>query len=176
MSLLPENSTQFERDIEAQFLDAFGPAQTIPTVWTAEDCPVAFLPYLAWSLAITLWDDEWSEEEKRDAIARAIFVHRHRGTVGAINRAVESLGLSTTIQRWFEYEGDPYTFRVSVDADATPVTIDDLKLLHSIILDAKAARSHLDTIDTQRTRDWTTKMAMAVTRTTVREALPVELA
>lgn len=70
-SLLPANSTPWEI---AQSLTSAS-RRPLPTdlprqVWNPDTCPVEFLPYLAWGLGLEIWDDEWSEQKKRDVVAR----------------------------------------------------------------------------------------------------------
>ena len=90
-SLLPPSSTPLERAIEqtqAQFL----PPLYVPTLWNADTCPAAFLPYLAWALSVDEWDHGWSVEKKRAVIKESRFIHQHKGTPSAIRRALASIG------------------------------------------------------------------------------------
>lgn len=91
-SLLPYNSTAAERALEAAGTDAIN----IPVVEGFRDpwrCPVALLPWLAWSLSVDQWDPAWPEEVKRETIAASIEVHRRKGTVWAMRRALAAAGL-----------------------------------------------------------------------------------
>lgn len=90
-SLLPYNATAAELALEetgrrvidlpvlAGFLDP-------------ETCPEALLPWLAWSLSVDEWDDQWPVDRKRAVTAASIDVHRHKGTVWAIRRALAAAG------------------------------------------------------------------------------------
>lgn len=84
--------------------------------WT---CPFAFLPWLAWSLSVDVWDDTWSEHRKRSVIAASPAIHRIKGSRKAIRLALEALGLRPTIVSW--HEDDPparrATFRVDAEFD-----------------------------------------------------------
>ena len=54
--------------------------------------PYQPLTMLAWSLSVDEWDDEWSEESKRQAILNSIHIHKHKGTISAIRRVMKSVG------------------------------------------------------------------------------------
>lgn len=81
VSLLPPNRTLWEsalsltsaarRPLNARVIrDALDP-------WT---CPEHLLPWLAWAWSIDLWSDEWTTQRKRRVIARAVRLHRLKGT------------------------------------------------------------------------------------------------
>lgn len=81
-----------------------------------ETCPLHLLPWLAWEYAVDFWDDSWTEEEKRQVIKDAAYVHQHRGTAGAVRRSLGAVSLPTTVVEWWEDtpRKAPYTFRVEV--------------------------------------------------------------
>ncbi|ENJ4078801.1 phage tail protein I [Enterobacter hormaechei] len=79
-------------------------------------CPAHLLPWLAWEFAVDSWEEAWTEEEKRQVIRDAAYVHQHRGTAGAVRRSLSAVSLPTTVVEWWEDtpRKDPYTFRVEV--------------------------------------------------------------
>jgi phage tail P2-like protein len=117
-SLLPPNSTSLERSIEAAMntrLNAL--PNPIRTLWNPDTCPTHLLGWLAWANSVDVWDQSWSEAEQRAAIRAAWFVHRHKGTIGAVRRALAALNIGLEIREWFE-TGDPRgTFRIDAFAD-----------------------------------------------------------
>ncbi len=90
-SLLPHNATHTERAIEAA-TDRPIPV-LIGDLCNPATCPAALLPWLAWALSVDDWDPEWSEEVKRNVIAVSVEVHRRKGTVWAMRRALDAAGL-----------------------------------------------------------------------------------
>lgn len=90
-SLLPLNSTPAERAIEGA-TDRPVPAP-IRDLWNPDRCPAALLPWLAWALSVDDWDASWTEEVQRAVIAASIEIHRHKGTIWAMKRAVQAAGL-----------------------------------------------------------------------------------
>ena len=78
-SLLPPNATRFERALEAgaaRIVDVPSP----PDLDDPMTCPVELLPWLAWGLSVDTWDADWSDQDKRVAVATSIALHRHKGT------------------------------------------------------------------------------------------------
>lgn len=116
-SILPGNATPLERNLEkfpSRLSEAPDPIQRL---WDAEECPEHILPYLAWALSVEEWQDSWSIEQRRQVVLDAIGVHRRKGTVGAVRKSLESLGFTTDLTEWFEYDGEPHTFRVDAYAE-----------------------------------------------------------
>lgn len=89
--LLPPNSTQLEH-AQAASSDVDQLPVELRTLWSAEHCPAAFLPYLAWALSVDFWDMATTEAQQRALIAGAIAWHRKRGTPWAIKQALAAIG------------------------------------------------------------------------------------
>ncbi|MFV0645329.1 MAG: phage tail protein I [Sphingomonadaceae bacterium] len=116
--LLPPQSTEMERvmaDLIGQYLTP--PPPDYVSFWNPDTCPLALLPHLAWAYSVDIWDDEWSEDEQRAVVREAIFVHRHKGTVGAVRAALDALGIGLDITEWWQDGSAPYTFRIDTYAD-----------------------------------------------------------
>lgn len=147
-ALLPPNSTPLEHALaNVCVLEAIQP-EAIATLWSPQRCPVQALPWLAWAFSVDNWDAGWPEATQRKAIADAYFVHRQKGTLGAIRRAVEILGAEIGISEWFQHGGDPHTFRLRANASATwlnaGVTLGPAYLdqLCRVVNNTKPVRSH----------------------------------
>lgn len=145
LSLLPPNATPLERALEVVTRRAFDVPVPVKTVWDPETCPVELLPWLAWAFAVDQWDSRWSEVQKRAVVGNAIAIHRYRGTLGAVKRAIASLGYDITIREWFEESPrrDPFTFRAEVRIADSGVELPLYRQLEQLINDAKNVRSHL---------------------------------
>ncbi|MCV4725358.1 phage tail protein I, partial [Escherichia coli] len=84
--------------------------------------PVHLLPYLAWAFSVDRWDRNWPEETKRQVIRDAWLIHRHKGTISALRRAIEPLGYLIRVSEWWEFGGEPGTFTVEVGTLDSGVT------------------------------------------------------
>ena len=93
MSILPPNSTSLERALEAALQAMCDLQVPVRDLWNPEICPATHLPWLAWALSVDVWDSGWPEAIKRAVIAASIDVHRRKGTVAAVRRAIAAAGL-----------------------------------------------------------------------------------
>jgi len=99
--LPPNNSGAAELAIE----QATGGITLLPDairpLWTPDTCPASLLPWLAWTLSVDQWEPTWTEAQKREVIKASVEIHRRKGTVWAIRRALEAAGLgdATLIER-----------------------------------------------------------------------------
>lgn len=80
-NLLPPNQTALEKRLSFELSQIFNLEVPISLLWHAEHCPTALLPWLAWTLSVDEWDDNWSEEQAQHhfAIGTAAQAKRHSG-------------------------------------------------------------------------------------------------
>ncbi|WP_054917704.1 phage tail protein I [Pseudomonas sp. NBRC 111138] len=142
-SLLPINSTQLERAMEAAFFEKT--IVPLRDLYNADTCPVHLLPHLAWAWSVDRWDYRWTEATKRAAIKASYYIHAHKGTIGALRRVVEPLGYLIEIIEWFNTvpEGVPGTFALKVGVLDTGITEEMYQELERLIDDAKPVSRHL---------------------------------
>jgi phage tail P2-like protein len=119
--LLPPSATPF---VQAMERAAGCRISAIPTpmrsMWNPNTCPDNVLPWLAWAFDVDQWDPTWSDAQKRAVINAAYSVAAHKGTIGAVQNALNALGVGITIIEWFNDTpvGEPYTFRIVVQPNA----------------------------------------------------------
>lgn len=146
-SLLPLNSTQLERAIEA----AIDEDTEIPlrTLYNPNTCPVALLPWLAWAWSVDRWDSSWPEAVKRSAIRSAFYIHLRKGTIGSLRRVVEPLGYIIEVREWWQTApmGAPGTFALQVGVLETGISEEMYEELERLIDDAKPVSRHLTGLD-----------------------------
>jgi len=107
------------------------------------------LPHLAEQFHITGnegWINCQNEEEKRDLIKNSIKLHKYRGTKYALIKVLDVLGLNGKISEWFEYDGTPYHFRLSVDMNDRSFDLTTESQLLELIEENKNVRSKLEQI------------------------------
>lgn len=90
VTLLPPNRTPWEKALSLTSAARRPlPAEIVREAvnpWTA---PEHLLPWLAWSWSIDLWNDNWTTERKRRVIARAVRLHRLKGTEAGLREHIE---------------------------------------------------------------------------------------
>lgn len=142
-SLLPLNSTPLELGIEATFAET----TLIPlrALYNPDSCPEHFLPHLAWAWSVDRWDPAWPEPVKRAAIKASFYIHKHKGTIGALRRVVEPLGYLIEVLEWWQTvpEGVPGTFALKVGVLDTGITEEMYLELERLIDDAKPVSRQL---------------------------------
>ncbi|MDK1707007.1 phage tail protein I [Serratia marcescens] len=142
-ALLPPNATEWEKHL-AQVSTLFTNTPIpLRTLWHPDTCPVSLLPYLAWAFSVDQWDANWPEPQKRDAIKSAFYIHQHKGTVGAVRRAVQNFGGEIRIVEWWEDGAEPGTFRLEISLLDTGISESDLMLMMRQINQVKPLSRHL---------------------------------
>lgn len=146
--LLPPNATPLERRLAA--VNArLGELDTAPlrNLLNPATCPAALLPWLAYGLSVDLWDDTWSEAQKRAVCAASIAVHRSKGTRAAVLSALAALDVTASIIEWFQEapQAAPYTFKVDIETESQGMTAARLGTIEQQITALKPVRSHFKT-------------------------------
>ncbi len=146
-SILPPNASVLQKDVEAVITERLLSLNIDVISWmnNADICPEEILPWLAWAVSVDVWDNNWSIETKRSVIKESIQVHKLKGTIGALRRALASFGFADIrIEEWFDYGGEPFTFRVYAIFQEDGLSIEEANLIHASIMQTKNLRSHLD--------------------------------
>ena len=175
MTILPPNRTPFEVAMESAIKSGQNISDlVIRNLWNPDTCPLEVLPWLAWALSVDKWDQDWSEEIKRNVVRSSVEVHRKKGTVHAIKQAVRAVYSDTEINEWFNYGGNPYHFKIAVDiGNGLGFSYDLAGQIKDVALSAKNVRSKLEalTIIIRQMAD-TPKIGSAVISANTIEILP----
>ena len=146
VSVLPSHSSGIEKAMEGAGTKSI--RQTIPKVWDVDECPEELLPWLAHTLSVDSWQQNWGEARKRDVIRASVDVHKHKGTLYAVKRAIEALGYEASVAEWHNLEtpGAPYTYELVFDQREVPALLEDLRRAVAAVDQAKSVRSHMTTL------------------------------
>ena len=128
----------------AMSLAALWQKVSIPIIYPAIDSlPEALLDILAKDFKVDWYDYNYGIRAKRALIKDAAFVHKHMGTVEAVEKALTDVWPPSHVEEWFEYGGDPYFFRVILEVHQTeePIYVDSA--LNAVNF-YKPVRSHLE--------------------------------
>lgn len=109
----------------------------------------ATLDVLAYDLHVDWYDYSYPIEVKHRTIRDSVKVHRQLGTKYAVETALGAVFPGTTVKEWFEYGGDPYMFKVIVDATETGVSAERQAAVLERTKFYKNLRSHLEAIGYQ---------------------------
>lgn len=144
-NLLPPNATILERNLAAAAAAIEGVPVPLRDLWNPDACPVAWLPFLAFAFSVDRWDMNWSEKTKRAVIKAAYFVHKKKGTIGALRRVVEPLGYLIRVLEWWQIDppGPRGTFQLDIGVLDTGITEEMYLELERLIDDAKPLARHM---------------------------------
>lgn len=146
-SLLPPNASTLLRDLEEIFGDSFDLPTLNRYVVNPDLAPAHILPWLAWALSVDDWSDNWPEQIRRNVIKASVEVHRKKGTIGALKKALQAFNYTNVkVEEWFEYGADPYFFRVFFDVNEPGFDVNILPQVQKVIESTKNARSHLESL------------------------------
>lgn len=168
-SLLPPNATNAERALE-DAMRVGADISMVGTLWNPLTCPPEVLPFLAWGLSISRWDENWTLAEKRAETAGAIQFHQRKGTRGIVQEVLSRFHPLLEIVEWWEANprGIPGTFEVRAPAPDIPASFLTTETAAAIIRDVasvKPVSRHFDfvqSLEAQATL-WLNGTAMTAT-------------
>lgn len=138
--LLPPNRTSLEAAL-ADSLTLTSDPSPIATIWDADSCPTAWLPWLAWSLSVEGWESAISEEQQRQLIRDAVPTHRRKGTPAAVIAALASIGLDARISDSRAAGGTPHAFEIDIDLHDRGIDESTPQRIEALIAEYKNVRS-----------------------------------
>lgn len=151
-SILPLNASDLEKDIELSGKNRIDYIDNpIGTIWNPRIVQSHILPYLAFALSVDKWENDWPDNIKRQVVEASVVVHRRKGTVGAVKKAIEATGINVSFTEWFENSSVPHTFTITAWSDENINNDGTTKLLPKAYIDTidgvnltKPARSHFE--------------------------------
>lgn len=140
--LLPLNATPLERAVDGASARLDEVDVPVGDLWSPARCPLALLPWLAWTLGVETWDPDWPEETKRQFVAEAFAVHREKGTPAAIRRVLRLIGAVYELVEGPAGGLARMTARVTI-FNSESIALDSLADVQAALDRAKRASLHL---------------------------------
>ncbi len=131
---------------EIQITQLYDEFRAISNLYLLKDAPSLLVDFLAFEKHVDFYEG-LSLEEKKNVVRNALHVHRKKGTKFALLRVFELLNLDGKIKEWYEYDGDPYYFKASIDVSDRGVDDATIQLLERLIKTYKNNRSWLEVLD-----------------------------
>jgi len=147
-----------------ELFDRLGTLDLTPLIiYIVDNVEASALPHLAEQFHVT-GNEGWllagNKLEQRELIKESIKIHKIKGTKAAVKNVLQALNLNGTIQEWFEYEGDPYHFRILITLNDRAYDAGTFDLLKKMIDEYKNVRSVLEEINIESqftcSPDWLT--------------------
>lgn len=106
------------------------------------------IDHLAYQFHVDFYDPSLNLERKKELVKSSIPHHRKKGTTWAIEDLLSKAFDTSNIKEWFEYDGDPYYFRIHTKdiLGSEQKYIDTIKALNTV----KNTRSWLEKIVIER--------------------------
>ena len=92
--------------------------QAVRILNDVDSMPEWRLDEYAWEYGILWYDATGDIEEKRNQIRNANIVYRTLGTKGGVLDAVKNIFGEGSIEEWYQYDGDPYHYKIYVTDDS----------------------------------------------------------
>ena len=108
------------------------------------ELPEGLVDILAYDFHIDWYDYSYPLSVKRDILRNGMRVHEKMGTKYAVETALRDVYKSARVEEWFEYGGEPYTFRVIIDVGVDGLTDEMKKKLEGKMRHYKNLRSHCE--------------------------------
>jgi len=121
-------------------------AKLINIIATLSEQTDDVLAQLAYDRHIEGYSHVLPRSVRESLVRKAIQLHRYKGTPAAMQSALDSLGYGMTIKEWFEYDGEPYHFKIELDLFGQEITEAEYALIDTFIRQYKNVRSKLDGI------------------------------
>lgn len=109
-----------------------------------DQLPEDLLDILAKDFAVDWYDHDYDLAAKRRTIKSAPYIHRHRGTAGAVLRGIRAIYPGSRLEEWWQYGGEPYHFRVMLDMSGSDASYVSTERVLWAIGYYKSLRSHND--------------------------------
>ena len=136
------------KSLTAELLTVSGQMENVLIYSRIDQLPEELVDILAYDMHVDWYSYEDPLAVKRQTLKDSVKVHKHLGTKYAVETAIGAFFPGGTVQEWFEYEGQPHHFRITIPLPGgiTPEVLDDLKRR---IWHVKRLSSWLDTIITE---------------------------
>ncbi|MVB11087.1 Phage tail protein [Caprobacter fermentans] len=132
------------------------------------------LDVIAWGYHVDAYDALASDEEKRRMIRNSSMIHKFKGTAYAVQKIVEGVfGEAGIVREWFEYDGEPYHFKVEIYCNTRGVGGADQLRAAELINAGKNLRSELDGLSLILSQGMTECIAAAASFGALVEVYPI---
>lgn len=138
--------TGIAKALSEQLIKASGICDNALIYARIDELPEEVLDVLAYDFHCDWYDKAYPIETKRRILKNNVTIHKKLGTKYAVEKALADVYKTAKVQEWFEYGGEPYHFKISVDIGNTGITQSTKKEIEDKMKFYKNLRSHCDGI------------------------------
>ncbi len=111
-----------------------------------DNLPEYWLDILAYDMHVDWYDYDYPIETKRKVLKNSVRVHQKLGTKYAVETAIQSVYQSAKVEEWFEYDGEPYYFRLHIDIGNMGLSENETERTIKMMKYYKNLRSHCEKV------------------------------
>lgn len=122
MTLLPPNATPLEVALDRATARIGAIDAPVATLFNPATILAEWLPWLGFGLSVDSWDANWTEAEKRAAVAGSIALHRIKGTRRSVEIVLAHFDALAHVVEWHEANprAVPHTFEIILPMVTAP--------------------------------------------------------
>ncbi|MBO0555662.1 phage tail protein I [Clostridium botulinum] len=102
---------------------------------------------LAWQMHVDFYDYTLSLNKKRELVKNSLYWHKIKGTPKAVLDVATSVFGRTTLEEWFEYNDEPFFFRLNVEVTEQGASKENIEKLETLVNAYKNTRSWIRVIN-----------------------------
>lgn len=148
-SLNRENLRQVARLIDAKMYEINALSELVSIYPRIDELSSALVNALAIQFHVDFYDTTLPLNKRRALVKNSVRWHLRKGTKGVVQELVQTVFDSGVVKEWFEYDGEPYHFRVDL-LSAPQISLEDIDLVVRVINTVKNIRSWLDELGYRR--------------------------
>lgn len=139
------------RALTEQLLAVSGNMDNVLIYSRFEELSEDLVDILAYDMHVDWYDYGYPLNVKRDMVKNSVKVHKRMGTKYAVETAVKAIYPESRIEEWFNYGGEPFHFKVVLNAGDKNLKIDLNDIVKKINM-YKRLSAHIDSINIERTK------------------------
>ena len=131
---------------ERELLKLSGVIDNVLIYSRIDELPEELLDILAYDLHCDWYDCKYPVETKRKILKSNVKIHKKLGTKYAVEKALKDVYSEAEVKEWFDYGGQPYCFKITVNVGNTGINENTAKEIEEKMKFYKNLRSHCDGI------------------------------
>lgn len=148
---IPPNATSLERASLLAVENTRPDLSGLAVLWDPQNCQMNILPYLAWAYSVDIWDESWSDAQKRQVVQDSRKLHTIKGTLPAIEFVLASLNYDVSVTEKTSI-GEPFKYDIEVAVNDVAITNEVVSTIRKLIKTTKNTRSIEDDFITKGRR------------------------
>lgn len=105
----------------SKLLDISNLLENVLIYTNIDNLPEGIVDILAYDMHVDWYDETYPLDVKREVVKSSVIVHKKMGTKYAVEKALRAVHPDSSIEEWFEYNGNPFCFRIICDTTKSKI-------------------------------------------------------